>query len=201
MKNIFVTTLLLLFFRFANATLYVIVVGQNPPDLTNLCLGDTIRFSGDSLNGVVYGAVQGLVGNVDSLLDDPFAIISDSDYVSTWDHILIPGDVGYSFVPQILGMGLFTFNCLTGLSNESENLTPVRLLPNPATNQVIISSHLSMQTIILYDVFGNKIVELKPNSEKVILDISNYATGIYLVEIEINSESIFKKLIKRTINP
>jgi len=200
MKNIFVTTLLLLFFRFANATLYVIVVGQNPPDLTNLCLGDTIRFSGDSLNGVVYGVVQGVVGNVDSLLDDPFAIISDSNYISTWDHILIPGDVGYSFVPQILGMGLFTFNCVTGLSNELENLPPIRLYPNPATNQVIISSEPLMQSIILYDVFGNKIVQLKPNSEKEILDISIYAAGIYLVEIKINSESIFKKLVKNQEN-
>jgi hypothetical protein len=195
MKKLFLLTFLFLSFRIANAALYVIVVGHNPPDLTNLCLSDTIRFSGDS-TGLVYGVVQCFVWNVDSLLGDPFAVLSDSNYVSTHDHILVTGDEGYLFTPQILGWGLFSFNCTSGVNMQSKSDADIFLFPNPATVQVEISSAVMMENVKVYDNFGKKIIDHRVSSTRELLDVSTLADGIYLVEIKTSSQTFFKKLSK-----
>src|SRR5215203_2026959 len=137
MKKLFLLNCLFLSIRFANATMYLVVVGQNPPDLTNLCLGDTLRFSGDSLNQNLYGTIAVIVVNQDSSFNYIGSITSYYNVATTCDHIIVLGDFLYEFVPNIIAQGTLIINCSTGISNVSEKLPPVRLYPNPATNQVI----------------------------------------------------------------
>ena len=196
MKTIFLSTLILFLAFPARSALYIIVVGQQPPPLTNLCPGDTIRFSGDSLNGWVYGTIAGMVMNADSTLDEFFSVSSDSNVATHWDHVLLPGDLGYYFATIPPESGTFVFNCTSGISIESEPASFVHIYPNPASTQVEISSRMQIQHLKLYDCFGKLIIDRPVNAEKDFLDISCLANGTYLLEIKTHSGLIYKRLIR-----
>lgn len=84
----------------------------------------------------------------------------------------------------------------------TENLisNTIRLLPNPATEWVIIeaSEGISIEQILLFDIHGRKLKEqsfqLLKNSVK--LDISFLKTATYFIEIKTNRGVVLKRLIK-----
>lgn len=196
MKKILLAAITFCFSVSTQAALYIVVVGQQSADLTNLCPGDTVRFSGDSLNGFVYGIIQGEVENVNSQFNDAFNVSSYINVATHWDHILVAGDIGYYFSVAPPQVGNFIFNCTTGISLDAKAEAAVSFYPNPASTQVEISSSMQIEYVKVYDYFGKKITDQQVNNKKELLDISTLPNGIYLVEIKTESESIFKKLIK-----
>lgn len=72
----------------------------------------------------------------------------------------------------------------------------ITMFPNPADKLVTISSmgkpHFQL---VVFDVLGNKMVDLKVNEEKIKLDVSNWPTGIYVVNSIWNNSKVSQKLI------
>jgi len=85
------------------------------------------------------------------------------------------------------------------LSTEEYLLTNSTVLyPNPAHNQILISSDSQLEKISIYSILGEKILEQPSNQNETSLDVSFLSNGVYLVIIKNdNGSSITKKLIIR----
>ena len=79
-------------------------------------------------------------------------------------------------------------------SNESE-LSRIKIYPNPAKNHVTIEN-ISGTKILVKDMTGKIITEIKADNNTETIDISAYPAGVYLLNIVSKTESITRKLIK-----
>lgn len=66
---------------------------------------------------------------------------------------------------------------------HSEN--KIRIYPNPACNQIVIDNNsIIINLIHIYDMFGRKVKSYQINDTKILQDISDLKTGIYVIKVE-----------------
>jgi len=65
--------------------------------------------------------------------------------------------------------------------------------PNPARDQVTISSSQEMTRIMVLNYVGQLVLDSEVNQSKVVLNTSDYESGIYLVRIETESGVVTKR--------
>ncbi|WP_291152380.1 T9SS type A sorting domain-containing protein [Flavobacterium sp. UBA7680] len=81
------------------------------------------------------------------------------------------------------------------LSLGSQNMLPeISMYPNPAENVVYINNLSSSSTVSIFDLTG-KVIYSQSANEQTAVDTSNFAKGIYIVQIESNGKKEHKKLI------
>ena len=80
---------------------------------------------------------------------------------------------------------------VTGIDNPLASETVV--YPNPARDQVTISSSEEMTRITVVNYIGQLIESRELNQSKVVLNTSNYDSGVYIVRIETNSGIVTKR--------
>lgn len=100
------------------------------------------------------------------------------------------GDAGAAYILNNPTLG--------GLSNY-EDITQISLYPNPTSNIVNIESSASpIANLKVYAITGSLLKEVKNvNNSLTTLDISNYAQGVYFVNITLeNGGSVVQKIIK-----
>ncbi len=80
------------------------------------------------------------------------------------------------------------------VANSNEE---VLISPNPATNEIMLTSNQKLKTIHIYNVLGEEVLKLEriANKEKAI-DISTWNAGVYFVEVETEKGIVRKKLVK-----
>lgn len=87
----------------------------------------------------------------------------------------------------------------TVLSNSEVEANKFYVLPNPASNEVLIGNNQNLNKtmdIIFYDMHGRTIKKLKTIINNSLIDISNFSNGLYFVKIFDGSQtSVIKKLI------
>lgn len=90
---------------------------------------------------------------------------------------------------------IFDFT-LTGLNHFSKNIQ-VNLFPNPARNYFGIQSTHQMQKLRILDLNGKLILDkqIQTNSTKV--DVNNFSSGVYVVQVVLKDETRFIKFIKQ----
>ena len=70
----------------------------------------------------------------------------------------------------------------------------MKVYPNPATNEIFISSSDKISTITITDVLGNMLLEEKNNTEKI--TVSLLPNGLYILRMTNNKgETTTQKLI------
>ena len=56
--------------------------------------------------------------------------------------------------------------------------------PNPAKDRLTINSvNKIIEKIVLFDILGNQVIVMQPNSQNVTIDVSNFASGVYIAKI------------------
>jgi hypothetical protein len=80
---------------------------------------------------------------------------------------------------------------VTGIDNPLAAETVV--YPNPARDQVTISSSEEMTRITIVNYVGQLIDNRELNQNKVVLNTTNYESGIYIVRIETESGIVTKR--------
>lgn len=95
------------------------------------------------------------------------------------------------FVSQIWGSVLST--------NNVSLLNNVSIYPNPTSNNTVtisFTNQININTIVLYSVIGSKIFETNnPDISNQKIKIENLKTGLYILKIKSNYQSITKKII------
>jgi hypothetical protein len=69
--------------------------------------------------------------------------------------------------------------------------------PNPVVDKVSVSAKNEIEVLSVYTILGQEVEQFKPNSDKVSLDMTYYAPGIYIMEIMSNGETGVYKLIRQ----
>jgi hypothetical protein len=80
---------------------------------------------------------------------------------------------------------------------ESNVLLGFSMYPNPASNRLNISATETIQNAEIYNILGKNVMSVNVNDTKVSLDISNLASGIYIVKYNANDKIGTAKFIKK----
>ncbi|MDB4104857.1 T9SS type A sorting domain-containing protein [Salibacteraceae bacterium] len=67
---------------------------------------------------------------------------------------------------------------------ESIELNNAKMFPNPAQNQLSIQSENQIQSVVIYSVLGEQMIQTRVASNVLNLDLSGLASGQYIVEIQ-----------------
>jgi uncharacterized repeat protein (TIGR02543 family) len=75
--------------------------------------------------------------------------------------------------------------------------TSLSIYPNPAKDRIYISSNTAIDKILVYNIFGQMMYKSSKKDNSTIVDISNFAKGIYLVKVFSKNAITTKKIIKK----
>jgi len=82
--------------------------------------------------------------------------------------------------------------------NDNSNENTITVYPNPTTGKLRIENEeLRMENVFIFDVYGRKVFEQKvENTINKEIDITNFSSGIYLIEIHTDKGVMHKKVVK-----
>ena len=83
----------------------------------------------------------------------------------------------------------------TASVNELEKFN-FSFAPNPAKNEINLSAAKKIEKVEIFNLLGKKSLSTKVNSLNSTLDISNFASGIYLMQVTIDNAVNSYKIIK-----
>jgi len=93
----------------------------------------------------------------------------------------------------------FSENCSTGVNEQSASSFTIS--PNPASNELFLDiaslSRNSQVEVKLYDLTGKLMYQSLVMDDKTYMDISDFASGTYLVKLETDQSVTTKKFIKQ----
>ena len=128
-----------------------------------------------------------------SLDDGPRQTSNVFENVSLGTHVIhvwdTKGDIAYSceeliiFDVQILGV-------------SDTEILPLQFAPNPVKTNLELQSTIVLQSVIIYNVLGQKVYEKIINDTSAILDLSNLKTGNYLVKIDAETGQKVIRIVK-----
>jgi hypothetical protein len=81
-------------------------------------------------------------------------------------------------------------------SFSTDNSYTVRVFPNPTKNEVSIVGEIPIHEIIVYDAFGQKLMQVPASPDKTILSLSDYPSGFYMLQIMTSMGIVSEKIIK-----
>ena len=81
------------------------------------------------------------------------------------------------------------------LSNSDQILSELKIYPNPVSDNLFISKPNSeVLDVVLYDVYGNSVLQQKTIEESV--DVSILTEGVYFIKISSANGTRIQKIIK-----
>lgn len=124
----------------------------------------------------------------------PFTTLNEGDSITNKAAIYFDNNS-----PIITNSALTMIPILTGLNNTKEINSEVLIYPNPANDFITIktSDIKSGSILTIYDVTGQALQVIRPESDQTMIDIRNLASGIYFMKLLNDSENIFFKFIKQ----
>lgn len=88
---------------------------------------------------------------------------------------------------------LFTTDMTVGISEH--NAASFKFYPNPVKDVLNVSCNGLIQQVTIYNLTGQKVMDTKLNSTSGELNMAHLATGLYLVEAQVDSEIVRFKVI------
>ena len=94
----------------------------------------------------------------------------------------------------------FTVNVEAGVFvDNNTGAGNIAIYPNPSSNFMTIEGLISIERIVLYDIFGSKIREINTHrAEQYNLHVAEFQTGIYFIEFY-NQENQSLKVAKLVV--
>ena len=88
-------------------------------------------------------------------------------------------------------------------SSNNQNISYEKgflMYPNPTNGKLMIE--LNNPTILpselgIYEAFTGKLLQVKQVSEEAELDLTNYASGLYLIRVSVGNKTYSQKVIKQ----
>lgn len=169
----------------------------------SLNLKAMICTNGKSLTNIhfLYGTSEN--GLTDSVKASPF--ITNFDKTFTVNAIVKNLKLNTKYYFQVHGKSdkelfhseIFNYTTINSMIVEeykNENLSPIIIFPNPANDNINISSQTKILYVELFNLYGKKLMEIQNENS---LNISGLIPGIYLVRIYTNQQWVLRKIIKK----
>lgn len=133
-------------------------------------------------------------------------IINSQDEVKNWQSKDFPLNGDRQAIKQFLitdaakvGVyyldNIYFYNSAT--AGVEDNLFNVSIYPNPASNRLNISAANTIQNAEIYNVLGKKVMNVTINKTSESIDISNLASGVYMIKYNVEGTSGTSKFIKQ----
>ena len=90
---------------------------------------------------------------------------------------------------------IYFYNSAT--AGVEDNIFNVSIYPNPASNRLNISAANTIQNAEIYNVLGKKVMNVTINKTSESIDISNLASGVYIIKYNIENTFGTAKFIKQ----
>ena len=71
------------------------------------------------------------------------------------------------------------------------------MYPNPASSVLNFSSEDAIETIEIYNIMGQKVVNAKPSQNTATVDVSGLMNGVYIVNTTVNGKQNSARFIKQ----
>lgn len=144
--------------------------------------------------------------------DDKEHELTATPTLNGWNHIAVPissftgltskkniSQLVFSSVPAgtsivYLDNVLFSKKPSVGVSSIAQET--IGVFPNPASNNLNITTKNNIQDIAIYNALGQVVLTITPNTNTVNVDITSLPNGFYTVKASINGVDTFKKIIK-----
>ena len=83
------------------------------------------------------------------------------------------------------------------LGLENQTMIGLSFYPNPVQNQLNINYTANITSISIFNLVGQKVMNVTPNTSNVVLDMSTLASGSYMIQVNADAASKVIKLIKK----
>lgn len=124
--------------------------------------------------------------------DAAYAVISEAD-----EQSFTPTSNG-NYAVIITGMCTDTSYCHNistyGIADYSPEI-PLNIYPNPNNGEFTISTGIIAEEIIITDVVGRNILNLKPETNEISIDLKESGQGFYMIEVRVDGEQKFASVI------
>ena len=133
---------------------------------------------------LIASEVQDIVYRLSS---NTFTVPTNGNYYIAWHAFSAAGS-------SSIRVDLVNLGAATGI-NEATNVGGVKLFPNPAESLFAIQVKKYDNAMVrIFDVTGNEVYNAALNEMNTTVDVSNYASGLYLVKVEGQNFSYSEKL-------
>lgn len=137
--------------------------------------------------------------------------VAENIPVSAADAYTVTANTPAIFPPNILAISVNnTYTSLTltttnmcgtiGTNDLANASTAISVFPNPGSDVITISFGETVVTtaeIVFYNILGEEVYSSSlANTNSSTIDISKFASGIYMMEVNLNGEKIIRKVIK-----
>jgi uncharacterized repeat protein (TIGR01451 family) len=110
------------------------------------------------------------------------------------DNISNTASIFFDFNPAIV-TNTFVSTFVQQLGTEDLSVAHFNVYPNPAKEQLYIDANTNIDKVTIYDLLGKTIKSTMVNGTSTTVDVSEMASGLYLVEISNGSSRNISKLI------
>lgn len=87
---------------------------------------------------------------------------------------------------------------VTGVDNSDRKIEEISAFPNPVVTNLQIATTENLKSVRVFDVLGNVLVnETVVNTNKYVIDMTAFQTGVYFAEITSEKGLVIKKLHKK----
>ncbi|MBG7613311.1 T9SS type A sorting domain-containing protein [Polaribacter sp. BAL334] len=134
-------------------------------------------------------------------------IIESQDEVKKWQSKDFPLNAGAResikqfLITDAAKVGVYyldnVYMYVAGTAGVEDNLFNVSIYPNPASNRLNISAANTIQNAEIYNVLGKKVMNVTINKTSESIDISNLASGVYMIKYNIENNVGTAKFIKQ----
>ena len=84
----------------------------------------------------------------------------------------------------------------SSLAVDDYNLASSLVYPNPVKDVFTISNDKDIKTVEIYTILGQKIKSIACNKKKVLIDLSQYSTGVYLLHVKKANRNEYIRVLK-----
>jgi hypothetical protein len=120
--------------------------------------------------------------------------MSSTNYLTSLDLVLTPGQTYYIQVDGFDGAtGSFCIEVADNLSIAETKFSNFSYHPNPVSKQLSLKANDNIEQVMIYNLLGQEVINIKPNELSSVMDVSKLNTGAYLMKVVIDgSEAVFR---------
>ncbi len=183
------------YLAYAEATFVNCIIFENPgmySDDIHVGFGSTAEINYSNLT-----MPDGATGNNNINTNPLFEDVNDLNFQLQEDSPCIDAglDIGYEYYGDAPDMGCFEYGLPTSISSNNDNV--LLLYPNPVKDILKIQNTENIVSLSILDITG-KIIINKQFAEvnNIDINLSEYNSGIYIVNIQTDSKCLSAKIIK-----
>jgi len=141
-----------------------------------------------------------------TLTDGVVKFRKDNSWTTNWGAVDFPIGTGTQNGPDIpvtAGTYTISFERTSGnytftntLSSAENDLTHLKIYPNPTNVDWNLSHSTMIDSIQLFDISGKELLAIQPKANEFILSGSGLSNGVYFVKIQSGLDFTWRKIIK-----